>query len=135
MGAIDQVGRSGPKSDAAYADAAGYLCRYETDLRAAVGERIWAEQIPVIATAQPAGQAWREALRAVHDAAAAAGIPNGLGLGNPMGDGFPAAPTPRSSGWVCPIACCSRVVLRDPLDEAPADPLCGLARRPMRLVE
>lgn len=135
MGAIGQVRRFGTKSDDAYADAAGYLCRYEADVREAVGEQIWAAHIPVITSADPGSEAWRDALRAVHEAAEAAGIPNGLGLHTPMGGGFPAPPTPRSSGWVCPIGSCSRVVLRDALAEDPAEPPCGLADRPMRLVE
>jgi len=129
------VRRFRTKSDDAYADAAGYLCRHETDLRAAVGEQCWATEIPVITSAEPAGDAWRAAIRAVHEAAVAAGIPNGLGLGSLMGDGFPPPPTPRSSGWVCPVGCCNRVVLRDALGADPTEPLCGLAETPMRLVE
>jgi hypothetical protein len=129
------VRRFGTKSDGAYADAAGYLCRHQADVRAAVGEQCWAAEIPVITSAEPASKAWRDAIRAVHEATEAAGIPNGLGLRSLMGDGFPPPPAPRSSGWVCPVRCCSRVVLRDALGEDPAEPLCGLADRPMRLVE
>jgi hypothetical protein len=125
------------KSDESYADAAEYLCRHDAEVREAVGEQCWAAQIPVITTAQPSSTQWREAIRAVHDAAEAADIPGGLGLRFPMGGEFPAAPAPRSAGWVCPGRCCSRVVLRDASTSAQesSEPLCGLVGRPMRLVE
>ena len=128
--------RFGTKSgDEAYADAAGYLCLHEAELREAVGEQCWAASVPVITTAEPSSTPWREAIRAVHDAAEAAGIPGGLGLRFTMGDGFPPAPAPRSSGWVCPGGSCSRVVLREASGAQPPDPQCTLAGQPMRLVE
>jgi hypothetical protein len=127
------VRRFGTKSGDAYADAAGYLCLHETEVRQAIGEERWSAAVPVITGAEPSSTEWRDAIRAVHDAMEAAGIPGGLGLRFPMGDGFPAEPTPRSAGWVCPGGCCGRVVLRDSPD-SPA-PLCALAGRPMRIVE
>lgn len=121
--------------DDVYADAAGYLCLHEAELREAVGEQCWATSVPVITTAEPSSTPWREAIRAVHDAAQAAGIPGGLGLQHSMGDGFPPPPAPRSSGWVCPGGSCSRVVLREASGAPSPDPVCTLAGQPMRLVE
>jgi hypothetical protein len=123
----------GTKSDDAYADAAGYLCQHETEVRQLIGEQRWTAAVPVITSAEPSSTAWRDAIRAVHDAMEAEGIQGGLGLRFTMGDGFPAPPPPRSSGWVCPRGCCSRVVLRDAA--ATPDPLCALTGRPMRMVE
>lgn len=127
--------RFGAKSDDVYSDAAGYLCLHAAQIRAAVGEQCWTAAVPAIVAAEPSGAEWREAIRAVHDAAEAAGIPGGLGLRFTMGDGFPPPPPPRSSGWVCPAGHCSRVVLRDGPGQDPAGPLCALTGQPMRLVE
>jgi hypothetical protein len=147
--------RSGAKSNDAFQDAAGYLCQHAAEVRPAVGDACWTAAIPVITGTEPSSAAWREAIRAVHDAAEAAGIPGGLGLRFTMG-GFPDPPPPRSSGWVCPGGSCSRVVLRDAADlpggarhagpgAAAADegqagacmpgPQCALSGQPMRLVE
>jgi len=126
----------GTKSDDVYADAAGYLCQHGTEIRQAVGEQCWAATVPIIVSAQPSSTEWRAAIHAVHDAMEAEDIPGGLGLRFTMGDGFPSPPTPRSSGWVCPGRCCSRVVLADTPDSpSPPEPHCVLAEKPMRLVE
>jgi hypothetical protein len=122
------------KRQQVYADAAGYLCLHETDVRQAVGEECWAATIPVITNAEPSSTEWRAAIDAVHDALEAAHVSGGLGLRFTMGDGFPSPPAPRSSGWVCPAGHCSRVVLRDAAGDPP-EPVCALAGRPMRLVE
>lgn len=149
--------RFGVKSGDAYQDAAGYLCLHASEVRQAVGDACWTAAIPVITGTEPSSTAWREAIRAVHNAAEAVGIPGGLGLRFTMDKGFPAPPPPRSSGWVCPGGSCSRVILRESTDppdaagyslpgaagrpdEGPADahmpdPPCALFGRPMRLVE
>ena len=132
----------GAKSDV-YAEAAGYLCLHGSEVRKVVGERCWAETVPIITSAQPSSTQWREAIHALHDALEAANVPGGLGLRFTMGDGFPAPPAPRSSGWVCPRGYCNRVVLADtpgsapgnPTQEPSGEPRCTLTGQPMRLVE
>jgi len=125
------------KSGDAYADAAGYLCLYADEIREAVGDEVWKREIPVLRDAEPFSDEWARALRAVHDAATAADIPGGLGLGRTMGGGFPGDPPARSTGWVCPADRCSRVVVRNAADgHAPVSaPRCELSGQPMRLVE
>jgi len=124
------------KARAGYADAAGYLCQYAADIREAVGDEVWTRTFPVIRDAEPFSPAWVAALRSVHEAACAADIPGGLGLGRTMGDGFPREPNARPAGWTCPARRCSRVALRNPTDGAQTPvPHCELSEQPMRLVE
>jgi len=139
-----------------YSDAALYLCQNAADLRPELGAGRWDPLIRAFLAAEPSSAAWREAIRALHDAAIAAGIPGGLGLEVIMGHGFPAGPAPRSSGWACPTRHCPRVELRDddaamttpaaptpvpvptvpvPAVPSPAAPRCPLSGQPLRLVE
>lgn len=117
----------------AYADAAGYLCEYRTDIEMATGGEQWQAALSVIRDAEPFSEPWAEALRAAHAAAETAGIPGGLGLGRTMG-GFPDPREPFPPCWKCPDGRCSRIVVTDPSPEGepgPA-PLCALSGRPMR---
>lgn len=129
--------RSRGKSADAYADAAGYLCRYADEIRDAVGDQVWDAELPVLRDAEPFSAPWTEALRAVHQAAVQADIPGGLGLGRTMGSGFPSPPPERSAGWVCPASRCSRVVLKNAAGGLAPQPVprCELSAQPMRLVE
>ncbi|MFD7313417.1 hypothetical protein ACFRCX_13945 [Streptomyces sp. NPDC056652] len=116
-----------------YEDAVDYLCRNLEELRQLVGPAVWAAAFPVVRDADPSGTEWRDAVRALHEAAEAAGIPNGLGLPATMGVGDrPGAPTARSVGWVCPTRRCARVEPRDGAS-APA-PMCDLGGGFMRPV-
>ncbi|WP_157620853.1 hypothetical protein [Saccharothrix sp. NRRL B-16348] len=123
----------GSKARRLYEDAVEYLCRNVDELRELIDSRLWEAHFAVVRSADPAGSEWREAVRALHDAAEAAGIPGGLGLPPTMGVGdWPGGPTPRSVGWVCPTQRCARVDLRDGV--TPETPTCALAGEPMRLV-
>ncbi|OIK07705.1 hypothetical protein [Streptomyces monashensis] len=124
----------GAKAHRVYEDAVEYLCRNVEELRPLIASAVWDSAFPVVRDADPAGAAWRDAVRALHDAVESAGVPNGLGLAATMAVGdWPGAPTPRSSGWVCPTGRCARVELRG---TAPtATPGCALSGgEPMRLV-
>ncbi|MEV5314062.1 hypothetical protein [Streptomyces sp. NPDC052610] len=124
----------GAKARRVYEDAVEYLCRNAGELRPLIAPAVWESAFPVVRDADPAGAEWRDAVRALHDAVESAGIPNGLGLPATMGVGdWPGAPTPRSSGWVCPTSRCARVELRDGAS-TPAPP-CALGGGPMRLVD
>ncbi|MGD0554963.1 MAG: hypothetical protein ABSA93_08290 [Streptosporangiaceae bacterium] len=115
-----------------YSDAALYLCLNAADLRLELGDERWDPLSQAFLAAEPSTAAWREAIRALHDAATAVGIPGGLGLEVTMGRGFPEGPAPRSSGWVCPTRSCPRVELRD---DSPTAPCCWMSGQPLRLVE
>ncbi|MGX1131994.1 hypothetical protein RKD49_004184 [Streptomyces glaucescens] len=124
----------GAKARRVYEDAVEYLCRNAGELRPLIDPAVWESAFPVVRDADPAGAEWRDAVRALHDAVESAGIPNGLGLPATMGVGdWPGAPTPRSSGWVCPTSRCARVELRD--GAFAATPSCALGGGPMRLVD
>ncbi|MBZ9642569.1 hypothetical protein [Streptomyces sp. PSKA30] len=124
----------GAKARRVYEDAVEYLCRNVDAVRELIGPALWDTHFAVVRDADPAGTEWRDAVRALHDAVEAAGIPGGLGLRPTMGVGdWPGAPTPQSTGWVCPTRRCARVDLRD--DATPDTPTCTLAGRPMRLVD
>lgn len=117
-----------------YEDAVEYLCRNIEELRPLISSTVWESAFPVVRDAAPAGAAWRDAVRALHDAVESAGVPNGLGLPVTMGVGdWPGAPTPQSVGWVCPTSRCARVELRD--GTVIVAPACELAGGPMRLVD
>jgi hypothetical protein len=119
-----------------YPDAALYLCQNAADLRPELGDERWDSLIRAFLAAEPSTAGWRETVRALHDAAVAAGIPGGLGLAVTMGHGFPAGPAARSSGWVCPTRHCPRVELRDGTGPpAPHAPRCPVSGQPLRLVE
>ncbi|MGK5531179.1 hypothetical protein [Streptomyces sp. URMC 129] len=121
------------KARRVYEDAVEYLCRNVDALRELIGPGLLDAPLAVVRTGDPATAAWRDAVRELHHAAEAAGIPGGLGLGATMGVGdWPSAPTPRSVGWVCPTGRCARVDLRE--DSARETPTCALAGRPLRLV-
>ncbi|WNI33327.1 hypothetical protein [Streptomyces sp. ITFR-6] len=124
----------GAKAHGVYEDAVEYLCRNVGELRPLVSSAVWHSAFPVVRDADPAGAEWWDAVRALHDAVEAAGVPNGLGLPATMGVGdWPGAPTPQSVGWVCPTSRCGRVELRT--GTVTATPGCDLARGPMRLVD
>ncbi|MEV2189795.1 hypothetical protein AB0I02_02165 [Streptomyces phaeochromogenes] len=117
-----------------YQHAVEYLCRNADELRELIGPVQWDVPFTRVRDRDSADPEWREAVRALHDAAVAAGIPNGLGLLALRGVvDWPSRPVPRAAGWVCPTGCCSRVDLCD--GEAPQTPLCALTEQPMRLVD
>jgi hypothetical protein len=117
-----------------YEDAVEYLCRNVDAVRELLGPALWEAPFAVVRLGDPATVEWRDAVRELHLAAEAAGIPGGLGLSSTMGVGdWPSAPTPRSVGWVCPTGRCARVDLRE--GAAPDTPTCALAGRAMRLVD
>lgn len=120
------------KDRTTYQDAVEYLCRHARTLRAMIPQTTWEASFSIVRESDPTTARWRDAVRALHDAAEDAGIPGGLGL-QPLLGGFPAGPTPRTIGWVCPAGRCARVELReDPTTEAPQ---CALSGQPMRLVD
>ncbi|MEV0176808.1 hypothetical protein AB0I00_37560 [Streptomyces sp. NPDC050803] len=124
----------GAKARRVYEDAVEYLCRNVEELRPLIAAAVWEASFPVVRDADPAAAEWRDAVRALHDAVEAAGVPNGLGLPATMGVGdWPGAPTPRSVGWVCPTNRCARVELR--AGASAATPDCALGGGPMRLVD
>ncbi|WP_406452595.1 hypothetical protein OG782_19260 [Streptomyces sp. NBC_00876] len=123
----------GAKTRRLYEDAVEYVCRNTDALRELVGPALWDAPFAVVRDETPSTDAWRQAVRALHDAAEAAGIPDGIGLRATMGVGdWPGGPTPRSAGWVCPGGRCARVELRE--GASPQTPACLLAGQPMRLV-
>lgn len=129
------MARFGRKHPDLYAEAVGYLCQNSGDLRAEIGDGTWNASIGVIRSAAPSSQSWRDAVRALHDTAIAAGIPGGIGLRSTMG-GFPPPVPEPSSGWICPHGLCTRVQLRDSAQSpSPEVPLCALSAQPMRLVK
>ncbi|MFF4350610.1 hypothetical protein [Streptomyces sp. NPDC001530] len=124
----------GAKALRVYEDAVAYLCRNVDAVRVLIGSALWEAPFAVVQGGDPSTAEWRDAVRALHDAAEAAGIPGGLGLSSTMGVGdWPSAPTPQSVGWVCPTGRCARVDLRE--GAVPETPSCALAGRPMRLVD
>lgn len=124
----------GAKARRVYEDAVEYLCRNTDAIRELVGPELWETSFPVIRDGDPTTGEWRGAVRELSDAAEAAGVPGGLGLGTTMGVAdWPSAPTPRSVGWVCPTGRCARVDLRE--TAAAQTPGCALAGQPMRLVD
>lgn len=132
----------GAKARRVYEDAVEYLCRHVEDLRPLIDDAVWASHFPVVRDADPAGDDWRNAVRALHLAVEAAGIPNGLGLPAVMGVGnwpgsgvghWPDTWPSRSSGWVCPKRNrCGRVELRNGADTP--TPTCALGGDEMRPV-
>ncbi|MGV5033353.1 hypothetical protein ACVB8X_12600 [Streptomyces sp. NRAIS4] len=123
----------GARAHRLYEDAVDYLCRNADALRELIGPALWEAPFAVVRDGDPATDEWRAAVRALHDAAEAAGIPGGLGLRATMGVGdWPPGPPPRSVGWVCPTGRCSRVDLRDASSQTPT---CALGRSPMHLVD
>ncbi|MCX5563148.1 hypothetical protein [Streptomyces sp. NBC_00038] len=124
----------GAKARRVYEDAVEYLCRNVEAVRELVGPGPWEASFAVVRDGDPSAGEWRDAVRALHNAAEEAGVPGGLGLRSTMGVGeWPAGPTPRSAGWVCPTGRCARVDLRMGAG-APDTPTCSLAGRPMHLV-
>ncbi|WP_406171159.1 hypothetical protein [Streptomyces sp. NBC_00996] len=124
----------GAKALRVYEDAVEYLCRNVDAVRELLGPALWEAPFAVVRLGDPSTVEWRDAVRELHLAAEAAGIPGGLGLSSTMGVGdWPSAPTPRSVGWVCPTGRCARVDLRE--GAAPDTPTCALAGRAMRLVD
>ena len=124
----------GASARRAYEDAVEYLCRNIGELRPLIGPVVWDAAFPVVRDADPAGARWRDAVRALHDAAESAGVPNGLGLPVSMGVAdWPGGPTPLSVGWVCPAHRCARVELRAAVSDP--TPVCELGGGPMRLVD
>ncbi|MFF1418232.1 hypothetical protein [Streptomyces sp. NPDC058280] len=124
----------GAKARRVYEDAVEYLCRNVDAVRELIGPDRWDASFAVIRDTDPSADAWRDAVRALHNAAETAGIPGGLGLRSTMGVGdWPSAPTPQSVGWVCPTGRCARVDLHEGAT-ATETPTCALAVRPMRLV-
>ncbi|MFF1768486.1 hypothetical protein [Streptomyces sp. NPDC058249] len=116
-----------------YEDAVEYLCRNIDALRPLIGPEAWEASFAVVRDGDPRTVAWRNAVRALHHAAAAE-IPGGLGLTSTMGVGdWPSGPTEQSVGWVCPTDRCARVDLRGGAT-APETPTCALTGRSMRLV-
>ena len=125
----------GTQARRVYENAVEYLCRNADAVRELIGPALWEASFAVVRDGDPSTAAWRDAVRALHQAAEAAGIPGGLGLSITMGVGeWPSGPTPRSVGWVCPTGRCGRVDLREGAT-APETPACALAGRPMRLVD
>jgi hypothetical protein len=124
----------GAKAQRLYEDAVAYLCRNAGALRELIGPARWDDPFAVVRDGDPSAQSWRDAVRALHDAAETAGIPGGLGLRSTMGVGdWPSAPVPRSTGWVCPTGRCARVDLHE--ESGPGTGLCTLADGPMRRVD
>ncbi|MEV0774443.1 hypothetical protein ACIBLA_33865 [Streptomyces sp. NPDC050433] len=118
-----------------YEDAVEYLCRNAEALRDLIGPARWEAPFATVRDGDPATGEWRDAVRALHDAAEAAGIPGGIGLRSTMGVGdWLSGPAPQSVGWICPTDRCGRVDLRKG-GAPPRTPTCALAGRPMRLVE
>ncbi|MEV6974210.1 hypothetical protein [Kitasatospora sp. NPDC093806] len=125
---------SGAKAQRVYEDAVEYLCRNTAALRELVGAARWDGPFAVVRDAEPAGDAWREAVRTLHEAAEEAGIPGGIGLRTTMGVGdWPAGPPPRSTGWVCPTGRCARVDL--PEEAGRGGGSCALTGDPLRRVD
>lgn len=124
----------GAKARRVYEDAVEYLCRHVEDLRPLIDDAVWASAFPVVRDADPAGDDWRNAVRALHLAAEAGGLPNGLGLPAVMAVGdWPGGRPARSSGWVCPKRNrCGRVELRNGADTP--TPTCALGGDAMRPV-
>ncbi|MGW7002417.1 hypothetical protein ACWGCW_06225 [Streptomyces sp. NPDC054933] len=124
----------GAKARKVYEEAVEYLCRNIDSLRELIDPTLWAASFAVVQDGDPSSGEWRDAVRDLHNAAEAAGIPGGLGLHSTMGGGgWPASPTSRSVGWVCPTGRCARVDLRgEAISNAPQ---CALADQPMRLVD
>ncbi|MFC7259087.1 hypothetical protein [Streptomyces lutosisoli] len=124
----------GTQARRVYENAVEYLCRNVDAVRELIGPALWEAPFAVVRDGDPSTGAWRDAVRALHNAAEAAGIPGGLGLSITMGSSvWPSGPTPRSVGWVCPSGRCARVDLRE--GAVPETPECALAGRPMRLVD
>jgi hypothetical protein len=120
---------------AAYSEAVEYVCVHARTLRDKIDPGVWSGAIGVIGDAAATGDAWRAAVRRLHEAAESAKIPRGIGLPElrGAGSGFPAEPMPRATGWVCPSGRCSRVEVRG--DASAATPDCAVFGRPMRLVD
>ncbi len=124
----------GAKAHRVYEDAVEYLCRNIDALRELIGPELWETSFATVRDADPATGEWRDAVRELHDAAEAAGIPGGIGLRSTMSaGGWPSAPTPRSVGWICPTGRCARVDLRE--GAVAQTPTCALAGQQMRLVD
>jgi hypothetical protein len=122
---------------ATYGEAVEYLCVHARTLRTKIDVGVWSEAIGIIQDPVAADEAWHDAVRRLHEAAEDAGIPGGIGLLELRGEfgersGFPPAPVPRTTGWVCPSGRCTRVELRD---HATATPACDVAGVPMRPVD
>ncbi|MER7701865.1 hypothetical protein ABTX81_03040 [Kitasatospora sp. NPDC097605] len=124
------------KAGRVFADAVEYLCRNAGDLRELVGPDAWDGPFAAVRDAEPGGAAWREAVRALHEAVEAAGVPGGIGLRATLGAGdWPAGPPARSTGRICPTGRCARVDLPGERAADGADPLCALTGGPLRQVD
>lgn len=115
-----------------YEDAVEYLCRHVEELRSLIPDAVWESAFPVVRDADPAGDAWRNAVRELHEAVETGGVPNGLGLPAVMGVAdWPGRRIQRASGWVCPKQNrCGRVELRN--GAATPTPTCALGGAEMR---
>jgi hypothetical protein len=119
-----------------YEDAVGVLCRDIDELRALLPltPRRWQALLAVLHDDTPDSDAWRDAVRALDDAAEAAGIPGGLGL-SVLQDWPRREVEPGTLGWACPARRCSRVVLPTAPTLGPAaSPRCALFDQDMRAV-
>jgi hypothetical protein len=122
----------GRKSPARFWDAAGYVCVNAAELGEVIGADRWDGMVTALVAAKPGSRQWRDAIAALNEAAIAAGVPAGIGLGATMGGGFPPPPPEPAAGWGCPVGRCRRVVVRrGDMDT----PLCAMSGAPMRLVE
>ncbi|MGW2544650.1 hypothetical protein ACWC5I_28170 [Kitasatospora sp. NPDC001574] len=126
---------AGGKERRVFEDAVEYLCRNAGALRDLVNDPTrWDGPFALVRDGDPATGAWRDAVRALHEAAEDAEIPGGIGLRTTMGVGdWPGGPTPRSVGWVCPTDRCARVDLPD--DAPPDARVCALSGGPLRRVD
>ncbi|MFE2109714.1 hypothetical protein ACFXAF_28160 [Kitasatospora sp. NPDC059463] len=123
------------KAERVLADAVEYLCRNAGELRDLLGPA-WDAPFAVVRDTAPAEPAWRDALRALHEAVEAAGVPGGIGLRATLGVGaWPAGPPARSVGRICPTGRCARVDLPEKEPAEGPDPLCALTGGPLRPVD
>ena len=130
------VGARERKRREAFANAIEYLCVNLDPLSSRVADPRWAASIELVKAGTPFDEAWCAAVQLLHDLAEEAGVPGGLGLTTPMrGEGWPAEPVPRATGWVCPGGACSRVRPAKGGEPRPeTDPRCELLGRAMRFV-
>lgn len=120
-----------PGSHEMYLDAVLYLCRYLDELRAFVEPDVWDSCLEVIRERDPSTDDWHEAVYRLQRAVDHGGVPGGLGLTFPMGDGGQqrAVPASGQSSWMCPVRRCSRSE-PDEKPEAQA-PYCSVGGKPM----